>query len=186
MRRRLPRTGLSLLEVILAIAILGGALATIGQLIRIGARNAAEARDLTMAQLYAESQMNRLASGVELLDAISDAQYDDAGLYVYSVDVGATEQMGVMAVTVTVKQTPGTSIHPVSYTLTRWVADPEYAQSLADADAALKQAFADAKAANEAAASTATGEAASTTPTGVAPTATNDDDDGGKGKGGPD
>ena len=61
--RQAPHRGLSLLEVILAIAILGGSLATIGQLIRIGARNAAEARDLTMAQLYAESQMNRLSSG---------------------------------------------------------------------------------------------------------------------------
>jgi hypothetical protein len=171
------------LEVILAIAILGGALATIGQLIRIGARNAAEARDLTMAQLYAESQMNRLASGVELLDTISDAPYDDGGLYVYSVDVGATEQMGVMAVTVTVKQTPGTSIHPISYSLTRWVADPEYAQTLADADAALKQAFADAQAAN-AEPSAATGEAAAATP-GVPATGgnTTGDDAGGKGKG---
>ena len=36
------KRGLSLLEVILAIAILGGALVTIGQLIRIGARSAAE------------------------------------------------------------------------------------------------------------------------------------------------
>ena len=43
--RQAPRHGLSLLEVILAIAILGGSLATIGQLIRIGARNAAEERD---------------------------------------------------------------------------------------------------------------------------------------------
>ena len=94
--------------------------------------------------------------------SVSDAQYDDAGSYVYSVDVVATEQMGVMNVTVTVKQTPGTSVHPVSYSLTRWVADPEYAQSLADAEAAMKQAFADAQAAASQASGTAedTGSAA--------------------------
>ncbi|MBW8884274.1 MAG: prepilin-type N-terminal cleavage/methylation domain-containing protein, partial [Planctomycetia bacterium] len=55
--RSAPQRGLSLMEVILAIAILGGALAMIGQLIRIGSRSAAEARDLTMSQLYAESEM---------------------------------------------------------------------------------------------------------------------------------
>src|SRR5262245_38219240 len=136
MRKAFPNRGLSLFEVILSIAILGGSLATIGQLIRIGARNAAEARDLTMAQLYAESQMNRVASGIELLDKIDDEQYDDAGNYVYSVDVWETEITGVKAVSVTVKQTPGTASKPVSYTLSRWVVDPEYAQQLADQEAA--------------------------------------------------
>src|SRR6185503_8840309 len=128
MPRPLPRHALSLLEVILAIAILGGSLATIGQLIRIGARNAAEARDLTMAQLYAESQMNRYASGIEIPDTVRDSKYDDGGLYVYSVDKSLGDITGVMAVTVTVKQAPGTSVHPVSYSLQRWIPDPEYAQ----------------------------------------------------------
>ena len=70
MRPHNYRRGLSLLEVIFAIAILGGSLATIGQLIHIGARNAAQARDLTMAQLYAESQMNRFASSIEIPDTL--------------------------------------------------------------------------------------------------------------------
>jgi general secretion pathway protein I len=155
-----PRAGLSLLEVILAIAILGVSLATLGQLIRIGARNAAEARDLTMAQLYAESQMNRLSAGVDLLDPVQESGYDDAGNYVYSVDVWATDLPGIMSVTVTVKQTPGTAIFPVSYSLTRWIAEPEYAQSLADAEAAMKQAFADAQAAAQTASGSADAAAA--------------------------
>ena len=158
------RAGLSLLEVILAIAILGVSLATLGQLIRIGARNAAEARDLTMAQLYAESQMARLAAGVDLLDPVQESQYDDAGNYVYSVDVWATDLPGIRSVTVSVKQTPGTAFYPVSYSLTRWVAEPEYAQSLADAEAAMKQAFADA----QAAAQTASGSADAATDTSAA------------------
>src|SRR5437868_12631765 len=111
--RHAPHRGLSLLEVILAIAILGGALVTIGQLIRIGARSAAEARDLTMAQLYAESEMNRIASGADPLDTVKDEKYDTPGLYVYSVDVMSTDLTGVMDVTVTVKQATGTSVHPV-------------------------------------------------------------------------
>jgi hypothetical protein len=57
---------LSLLEVILAIAILGGSLAVIGQLINIGARNAISARDLTTAQLYCESKLAEVSAGIEL------------------------------------------------------------------------------------------------------------------------
>src|SRR5437773_9612778 len=125
----LSRRGLSLLEVILAIAILGGALATIGQLIRIGARNAAEARDLTMAQLYAETEMNRLPAGIDPLDTVKDAPYDDPGLYQYSIDVSGTDQAGLMAATVTVKQTPGTALYPVSFSLSRWIVDPQHAQT---------------------------------------------------------
>src|SRR5262245_5780199 len=159
MRSHSHRCGLSLLEVILSIAILGGALATIGQLIRIGARNAAEARDLTMAQLYAETEMNRLATGIDLLDTVKDTPYDDPGLYQYSVDVAATDLTGVMAVTVTVKQTPGTALHPISFTLSRWVVDPEHAQVLADEEASMKQAFADAQAAATSAATSGTSTA---------------------------
>jgi prepilin-type N-terminal cleavage/methylation domain-containing protein len=166
--------GLSLLEVILAIAILGVSLATIGQLIRIGARSAAQARDSTMAQLYAESQMNRLAAGIDLLDPVQEQPYDDGGKYVYSVDVAAGELPGVMAVTVSVKQAPGTALYPVTYSLTRWIAEPDYAQSLADAEATLNQAFADAQAAaqtasgTEGATSDNSGDAAAAAATGAA------------------
>ena len=57
------RRGLTLLEVLLALAILGGALATIGELMRIGARNAEIARDKTTAQLLAEATMGELEVG---------------------------------------------------------------------------------------------------------------------------
>src|SRR3954470_11043709 len=146
--RRAHHRGLSLMEVILATAILGGALATIGQLIQLGARRAAAARDLTMAQLYAESEMNRLSSGIDVLDTVKDEKYDTEGLYNYSVDAMTASLTGLMEVTVTMKQAPGTAIHPVSYSLTRWIVDPTYAQELADQEAAMKQAFADAQAAN--------------------------------------
>src|SRR5215831_8758051 len=139
--RPAPRRGLSLLEVILAIAILGGALVTIGQLIRIGARSAGEARDLTMSQLYAESEMNGIAAGWYPLDNVTDEKYDDLGNYVYSVNSAGTERTGVMQVTVTVKPAAGTTVHPVSYALTRWIVEPDYAQQLADQEAAMKQAF---------------------------------------------
>src|SRR5687767_4481064 len=73
------RHGLSLLEVILSIAILGGALATIGELVRIGARNAAIARDLTTAQIYCETKMSEAAVGAVDLSSSSTEPLDEAG-----------------------------------------------------------------------------------------------------------
>jgi prepilin-type N-terminal cleavage/methylation domain-containing protein len=62
--RRRRNAGLSLLEVILAIAILGGCIAVIGELVRLGARQAEEARELTTAQLLCESKLEEIAAGV--------------------------------------------------------------------------------------------------------------------------
>src|SRR5947209_1677366 len=142
------RRGLSLMEVILAIAILGGSLTAIGQLIRIGARNAAAARDLTMAQVLAETQVARITAGVELPEPATDEPWDPAdGEWLYSVDVGTTEVAGLQSITVTIKQAKGRAAHPVSFSLSRWAVDPAFAQQMAQQEADMKQAFADAQAA---------------------------------------
>ena len=53
----------TLLEVILAIAILAGALATLGELIRDAVRNADGTHDLMRAELLAETIMSQVQSG---------------------------------------------------------------------------------------------------------------------------
>ena len=58
------RKGLTLLEVLLALAILGGALAVIGELSRIAARNAEQARDLSTAQRLCENKMAEIAAEI--------------------------------------------------------------------------------------------------------------------------
>lgn len=132
-----PR-GLSLLEVILAIAILGGALAIIGELIRIGARNAAIARDLTTAQLYCESKMNEAASGVIDLENLETETLDEEGEWMCAITTEGLDQQQLMAVTVTVGQNPDVFARPVSFSMTRWIIDPAYVAECAALDAQLK------------------------------------------------
>jgi prepilin-type N-terminal cleavage/methylation domain-containing protein len=143
------RRGLSLLEVILAIAILGGALATIGELIRIGARNAAIARDLTTAQLYCESKMSEVAAGAVDLDMQGTEPLDEAGEWMCTVESAEVDQQELIGITVTVGQNPDLFARPVSFTMTRWIIDPEYAAECAAIDAQAKaqakQAAANAK-----------------------------------------
>ncbi len=54
----------SLLEVVLALAILVGAIAVTGELVRLGTLSAASARDLTQAQLICESKLAEITSGI--------------------------------------------------------------------------------------------------------------------------
>ncbi|MBP88264.1 MAG: type II secretion system protein GspI [Planctomycetaceae bacterium] len=120
------RSGLTLLEVMLALAILGGALATIGELMRIGARNAEIARDKTTVQLLAESTMAELEIGFLPLQAqgqapVADVEYQDDWLF--SVDVQPIDDAALVAVQVLVEQSPEIYSRPVSFKLTRWLID---------------------------------------------------------------
>jgi len=152
MIKQLHRRGMSLLEVILAIAILGGALAVIGQLLRIGSQNAAMARDLTLAQLYCETKVNEILIGSILPEAISDVELDETsakGEWLYKIETTGTDTPGIIGVTVTVGQNPNIITRPVSYSISRLLVDPQMADELITQDATLKQAFVDAKTAAE-------------------------------------
>lgn len=147
LHRRIRR-GLSLMEVILAIAILGGALAVIGELIRIGARNAATARDLTTAQLYCESKLAELSAGIEDPTAGGEGTLDEFGEWQYTVTSEPLDIEGLLAVTVTVQQSPDVISRPVSFSLTRWIIDPAVVEAAEAADAAAEAARQEAEAAN--------------------------------------
>lgn len=123
-QRRCARCGLSLLEVILAIAIFGAALAIIGELVRIGNINAAAARDLTDGQRICSNVMNEIAAGVVPPTSISGAACPEDETWTYSVAADQTDVTGLLAVTVTVQQDPQFVSRPQSFTLVRWVVDP--------------------------------------------------------------
>ncbi|MDA1051625.1 MAG: prepilin-type N-terminal cleavage/methylation domain-containing protein [Planctomycetota bacterium] len=130
-----PPCGLSLLEVMLALAILGGALAAIGELMRIGARNAEMARDLTTAQLICESTMAEIQLGFLPLQsiepvAVSDLQYQQE--WRYSIIVSPIDQAGLSSVWVRIEQNPEIFSRPVSFSATRWMIDPSVAALTAE------------------------------------------------------
>jgi prepilin-type N-terminal cleavage/methylation domain-containing protein len=117
--------GLSLLEVMLALAIFGGALTVIGMHIRTGARSAAIARDSTTAQLLAESKMAEIASGIILPDTVYQEPADESGEWLCSVESLPIDQEGLLAIQVIVEQDPAFNSEPMSFKLTRWIVDPQ-------------------------------------------------------------
>ncbi|MCA9267984.1 MAG: prepilin-type N-terminal cleavage/methylation domain-containing protein [Planctomycetales bacterium] len=117
------RRGLSLLEVILALAILAISMAAIGELIRMGTRAARQAEDLTRAQILCESKLSEIVAGVQTADPVSRLGFPAEPGWYYSVDLAPTDDQGVMALTVLV-ETNIDAPRPTAFSLTRWIPDP--------------------------------------------------------------
>jgi type II secretory pathway pseudopilin PulG len=135
------KAAFSILEVILALAILTGAMAVLGELGRLGFRNARATQDITKAQLLCESKMAEYTSGITTPQSVSGAAFDtidqDSNTnvsWVYSVSMETIDSDGLIALCVTVTQNlPGTQ-HPTSFSLTRWILDSSVGQSTNSSD----------------------------------------------------
>jgi prepilin-type N-terminal cleavage/methylation domain-containing protein len=143
-RAQTGRRAFSLLEVILSIVILGGCLAILGELVRVGARSARSAQDLTTAQLLCESYMAEMDAGITLPTATEGIiDHYDGSQWAYSVEVEPIEQEGLLEVIVTFQQDPAAVAQPISCRLARWMIDPELIAELelaqAEAEAAAEE-----------------------------------------------
>ena len=133
------QTAFTLLEVILALTILAGAIAVIGEVMSIAGRNAADAQAESQAQLLASSVMNELLSGMaELVSQSRQPLEVDAAIpWVYSVTVANTSLAGLVSIEVVVEQDVEKQFRPVKYRLVRWLStesDPGLDQTGLDQD----------------------------------------------------
>jgi Tfp pilus assembly protein PilV len=119
------RRGLSLFEVILALAIFMGSIAAIGQLITNGVRGAVFARLETQAVIRCESKLAEMLSGAAPLRASSGTAFPDDPSFTWSVAIAPTQHPSLYSVEVTVAHVSTTSIGKVSYSLRRLVRDPQ-------------------------------------------------------------
>jgi len=123
-----------LLEVILALAILAGALAILGEVSRLALQNASAARDLARAQLLAESKLAEILAGITSPDPVENTPFDSSGnsldpsepAWLYSISSESTDEEGLISVRVTVTRDIPAGQHPVKFSLVRWLPDPNY------------------------------------------------------------
>ncbi len=137
------RRGFSLLEIMLAIAILGATLAVLGQIAQIGSSAAREARDLSICRILCQAKLSEI-----LLDASAGISpnsvfgapldsFDSTSItaYTYSLEVQPAPLDGLLALRVTVQATEtdsGTAI--ATFALTRWMVDPTLGLEQAEVD----------------------------------------------------
>ncbi len=116
------KRGLSLLEVVLALAILSGAFVALTQLVSTGLRAAANARDLTRAQIMAETVVSEIVAGVTPATPINQAELEPGWLV--SINVTPTVQDGVIQLVVAVERV-NESQQKARYEISRWLRDPD-------------------------------------------------------------
>jgi type II secretion system protein I len=135
--------GFSLLEVILALAILGGSIAVLGEAASIAMRNAEFTRDVARAQLLCESKLSEIVAGITPAQSVQRAEFTIAAgagepAWLYSIETASLSEEGLMSVRITVTRDPPAAKHPVQFSLVRWIADPNTVQS-ANSDDATRQ-----------------------------------------------
>ncbi|HUG91233.1 MAG TPA: hypothetical protein VML55_10385 [Planctomycetaceae bacterium] len=123
----LARGGMTLFEVVLAVAIFLGAWTALSQLYSTGARASVQARHEVDAVMHAQSRMAELAAGVLPLEAMTDQPFDDPDLaaWTWSTTVGPGPHADLLAVEVTVRREGSNSMARASYSLRRYVRDPQ-------------------------------------------------------------
>lgn len=125
-RQSATRSGLSLLEVILSIAILGGAMVMIGQLYHLGYRSAMQARLRNDANIIVDAKMAELAAGVLPLESSGNSEIAENPGWSYSVDLQSSLQLGLFMATVTVSYSNDSSNIPTTLSVVRFIPDPDY------------------------------------------------------------
>ena len=134
------KAGFSLLEVILALAILAGSIAVLGEASRLALKNAEISRDLARAQLLCESKLAEITTGIIAAEAVSNAAFDatttasldpNEPAWLYSIETQPTDETGLISVRVTVTRDLPAAQHPIHFSLVRWMPDPN-ATSQAD------------------------------------------------------
>ena len=112
----------TLLEVILALVILGAAMAIFGEVMQLANQNAVDAQAETQAQLLANSVMDEILAGV-IDDSPANRQpleTNDDVRWIYSVSSGTATVSGVYPVIVEVEQDLEARYKPVKFRLVRW------------------------------------------------------------------
>lgn len=117
------RNGLSLLEVLVALAIFLFSLVALSQLIDMGSDNARNVAWLGESSLLAQSRMAEVLAGSILLSSQSDAPCDEAPDWTWSMDAEPDNAPGLYRVKITVGRTrpDGTRFETV---LNQMVIDP--------------------------------------------------------------
>ena len=121
------QSAFTLLEVILALAILAGSVAVLSEVLRLADRNAAAAEAETRAQLLASTLIDEMASGLVEITAQNRAPLDteDAARWVYSVTISPVHAdrglAGLTVVEIVVEQDLKRVFRPIKYRLLRWL-----------------------------------------------------------------
>ena len=116
------------MEIVLSLAILAGSLAALGEVMRLGDRNAEMVRDESQAQILASSVMDELLAGSMQMMAVNHVPFDyiTEPQWVYSIAFEQTPYVELLMVRVRVEQDLPPEREPAVFEIVRWMPNPDY------------------------------------------------------------
>lgn len=137
------RRAFSLLEMILALAILGSSMAVLAQIASTGVGAAREARAMTTARMICQSKLSELLLNIQggqtpstIIEAPAESfDSQSTETFVYSVEVMPGQMDGLLSIRVTVQARGGDGSEQLAiFALDRWVIDPTLGLEEAEAE----------------------------------------------------
>jgi len=122
-----PKSGFSLMEVLLAISILLACLVVLGQMATVGRRHAEDAESLTAAQLLCQAKLNEILVGAVPVASRASSAVPEMPEWSCEVEVQTLPQYDLVAVRVTVSPTlaeDGARRRGKQFSLLRWMHAP--------------------------------------------------------------
>jgi hypothetical protein len=120
------RRGLTLYEVVLAIAILLPAVAVLSQGLNAGSRAASSTRLQTEAVLRCDSLMSEVVAGVVPMTAVTDSAFDDGEPgWTWTLEIGTGPHPDLLAIQVTVQHAAGDGTVNAMASMGRFTRDPQ-------------------------------------------------------------
>ena len=129
-RRLLPyrRSGLTLLEVLVSVAIFLGSMTAIMQILSLGRRAEMLTRLQTEAVMRCESQMAEVVAGVQELKTVTAKPFDDSdrsGTWQWSLDVAESGTTGLLQLTLKTQYVAANDDVVTEFSLVRYLRDPQ-------------------------------------------------------------
>ena len=119
-----PRGGLTLLEILLALAIFFGSLVVLSQLAWNGSRAAVQARLKTQAIIRCEAKLAEVLAGAETLQPKTRVPFPDNAAWSWSLSISETVYPDLLQLDVTVSHAGNSRLANVEFSLRRWMRDP--------------------------------------------------------------
>jgi hypothetical protein len=120
MNRTVARSGLTLLEIVLSLAIFCGSMVALSQLAWNGSRAAVHGRLKTQATIRCEAKLNEVLAGIEPMQSISGGMFVDSTAWTWSMVVTPSSHAELVQLDVIVSHVGKSKLSNVSVTLRRW------------------------------------------------------------------
>lgn len=121
------RGGFTLLEVLMATAVLLAGVLALSQIAYIGRRHAERAESLAAAQLVCKARLNELLIGGAAIEAVHDQPLPEMPGWLLSIEMEPVGQSGLVVLRVTAAEeaVDRDEEYRLSFSLVRWIPDPD-------------------------------------------------------------